>query len=202
MSDGIEVLEAKQYFEELQHAAGSVSLDGIDQIAATLVKAYESGQTIYLFGNGGSAALASHFACDLGKGTAYCNGGRRFRVLALTDNIPTLTAWANDSSYDDVFSEQLRCFVQPQDIALGISGSGNSKNVLNALQVARDAGAVTVGISGFQGGEMKSLCDICVVVPSNNMQIIEDLHLVITHSIYRIIYSRIARRAMTASCPG
>ena len=202
MNDRIEVLEAKQYFDELQNVAGNVSLDGIDQIADALVKVHEAERTLYLFGNGGSAALASHFACDLGKGTASCNGGRRFRALALTDNIPTLTAWANDSGYEDVFSEQLRCFVQPQDIAFGISGSGNSKNVLNALQVARDAGAKTVGISGFQGGEMKSLCDICVVVPSNNMQIVEDLHLVITHSIYRIIYSRISRRAMTASCPG
>ena len=202
MNDRIEVLEAKQYFDELQNVAGNVSLDGIDQIADALVKVHEAERTLYLFGNGGSAALASHFACDLGKGTASCNGGRRFRALALTDNIPTLTAWANDSGYEDVFSEQLRCFVQPQDIAFGISGSGNSKNVLNALQVARDAGAKTVGISGFQGGEMKSLCDICVVVPSNNMQIVEDLHLVITHSIYRIIYSRFSRRAMTASCPG
>ena len=201
-NDRIEVLEAKQYFDELQNVAGNVSLDGIDQIADALVKVHEAERTLYLFGNGGSAALASHFACDLGKGTASCNGGRRFRALALTDNIPTLTAWANDSGYEDVFSEQLRCFVQPQDIAFGISGSGNSKNVLNALQVARDAGAKTVGISGFQGGEMKSLCDICVIVPSNNMQIVEDLHLVITHSIYRIIYSRISRRAMTASCPG
>jgi D-sedoheptulose 7-phosphate isomerase len=201
MNDRIEVLEAKQYFQELQNVAGNVPFDGIDQIADALVRVYEAERTLYLFGNGGSAALASHFACDLGKGTAYCNGGRRFRVLALTDNIPTLTAWANDSGYEDVFSEQLRCFVQPQDIAFGISGSGNSKNVLNALQVARDAGAKTVGISGFQGGEMKSLCDICVVVPSNNMQIVEDLHLVITHSIYRVIYSRIARRAMMASSP-
>jgi D-sedoheptulose 7-phosphate isomerase len=201
MNDRLEVLEAKQYFQELQNVAGNVSFDGIDQIADALIRVYEAERTLYLFGNGGSAALASHFACDLGKGTAYSNGGRRFRVLALTDNIPTLTAWANDSGYEDVFSEQLRCFVQPQDIAFGISGSGNSKNVLNALQVARDAGAITVGISGFQGGEMKSLCDISVVVPSNNMQIVEDLHLVITHSIYRIIYSRIARRVMTASSP-
>ena len=201
MNDGIEVLEAKHYFKELHGVAGNIAVDGVDHIAHTLLKAYESARTVYLFGNGGSAALASHFACDLGKGTAYCNGGRRFRVLALTDNIPTLTAWANDSSYDDVFSEQLRCFVQAQDIAFAISGSGNSKNVLNALQVARDAGAVTVGISGFQGGEMKSLCDICVLVPSNNMQIIEDLHLAITHAIYRVVYNRIARR-MTASCSG
>jgi len=200
MNDGIEILAAKQYFEELQRVMGSLPKDGIDQIADTLVKAYDAGRTVYLFGNGGSAGLASHFACDLGKGTAYCNGGKRFRALALTDNLPTLTAWANDSSYEDVFSEQLRNFVQAGDVTLAISGSGNSKNVLNALQVAREARAATIGISGFQGGEMKYLCDICVIVPSNNMQIIEDLHVAMAHSIFRIVYSRISRRTMTASC--
>jgi len=202
MNDGMEILNAKQYFDELQSVIVSFPKDGIEQIAETFVRAYDAGQTVYLCGNGGSAALASHFACDLGKGTAYCNGGKRLRVLSLTDNLPILTAWANDSSYEDVFSEQLRSFVQPGDVALAISGSGNSKNVLNVLQVAREAGATTVGISGFQGGEMKSLCDICVIVPSNNMQIIEDLHLAIAHSIFRIVYSRISRRTMTASCPG
>ena len=199
MNDGTEILDARQYFEELQRVVVLLPHSTIDQIADELVKAYESGRTVYLFGNGGSASLASHFACDLGKGTAYCNGGKRFRVLALTDNLPTLTAWANDSSYEDVFSEQLRNFVQPGEVALAISGSGNSKNVLNALRVAREAGATTVGISGFQGGEMKSLCDICVTVPSNNMQIIEDLHLAMAHSIFRIVYGRISRRTMTAS---
>src|SRR5256885_16539631 len=116
MNDRIEVLEAKQYFQELQQVAGKVSLEGIDQIADTLVRVYHSERTLYIFGNGGSAALASHFACDLGKGTAYSNGGRRFRVLALTDNVPTLTAWANDSGYEAVFSEQLKCFVQPNGL--------------------------------------------------------------------------------------
>lgn len=202
MKDGVEILEAKRYFEELQRVATSLWHDGVDQIAATLLKAYESGRTVFTFGNGGSAALASHFACDLGKGTAYCNGGKRLRVLALTDNLSTLTAWANDSSYEDVFSEQLRNFVQPQDVAFAISGSGNSKNVLNALQVAREASATTVGISGFQGGDMKSLCDICVIVPSNNMQIIEDLHLAIAHSIFRIVYSRMSRRTLAATSQG
>lgn len=202
MNDDIEILNAKQYFEELRRVVTGLSRDGIDQIAATLVNAYESGRMVYTFGNGGSASLASHFACDLGKGTAHCNGGKRFRVLALTDNLPTLTAWANDSSYEDVFSEQLRNFVQAQDVAFAISGSGNSKNVLNALQVAREAGATTVGISGFEGGEMKGLCDICVVVPSNNMQIIEDLHLAMAHSIFRIVHSRMSLRTLTASRPG
>jgi len=202
MHDGIEILGARQYFEELQRVLVSLPKDGIDQIADMLVAAYIAGRMVYLCGNGGSAALASHFACDLGKGTANCNGGKRFRALALTDNLPTLTAWANDSSYDDVFSEQLRNFVQPHDVAFAISGSGNSKNVLNALQVAREAGAVTVGISGFEGGAMKALCDLCVIVPSNNMQIIEDLHLAIAHSIFRIVCTRMSHLTMTMSCQG
>jgi D-sedoheptulose 7-phosphate isomerase len=197
-----EFLDARQYFEELQQVVLGLSHDAINQIADTLVKANELGRMVYLFGNGGSASLASHLACDLGKGTAYCNGGKRFRVLALTDNLPTLTAWANDSSYEDVFSEQLRNFVQPQDVAFAISGSGNSKNVLNALEVAREVGATTVGISGFQGGKMKALCEICVVVPSDNMQIIEDVHLAMAHSIFRIVYNRISRRTLTATSTG
>jgi D-sedoheptulose 7-phosphate isomerase len=202
VSDAAEILGSKQYFDELQRIAVCLPYHEIDQLAATLVEAYEAGRAIYLFGNGGSASLASHLACDLGKGTAYCNGGKRFRVLALTDNLPTLTAWANDSSYEDVFSEQLRNFVQPRDIVFAISGSGNSKNVLNALRVAREARAATIGMSGFQGGEMKSLCDTCVVVPSNNMQIIEDLHLAMAHSIFRIVYSRLSQRSISASCTG
>ncbi len=92
--------------------------------------------------------------------------------------------------------------MQPQDVAFAISGSGNSKNVLNALQVAREAGATTVGISGFQGGQIKSMCDICVVVPSENMQIVEDLHLAMAHSIFRIVYSRMSRRTLTAASSG
>ena len=200
MTDAVEILGARQYFEELQRVIAGLSHERLDQMADALVKVYESGRVVYTFGNGGSASLASHLACDLGKGTAYCNGGKRFRVVSLTDNITTLTAWANDSSYEDVFSEQLRSFVQPQDVAFAISGSGNSKNVLNALQVAREAGATTLGISGFEGGQMKSLCDICVVVPSNNMQIIEDIHLAMAHSIFRMVYSRMSRRTMTASC--
>ena len=201
MDGGTEILNARQYFEELQKIVVALPHGTINQIANELMKANESGRIVYLFGNGGSASLASHFACDLGKGTAYCNGGKRFRVLALTDNIPTMTAWANDSSYEDIFSEQLRNFVQPQDVAFAISGSGNSKNVLRALQVAREAGARTIGISGFQGGKMRSLCDICLVVPSDNMQIIEDLHLAMAHAIFRIVSARMSRRTLAASCP-
>lgn len=200
MNDSNEISNASQYFAELQRVATTLHHDDINRIAGTLVEAYEAGRIVYTFGNGGSASLASHLACDLGKGTAYCNGGKRLRVLALTDNLPTLTAWANDARYEDIFSEQLRNLVQPLDVAFAISGSGNSKNVLNALRVAREARAITVGISGFQGGEMKALCDFNVIVPCNNMQIIEDLHLAIAHSIFRIVHTRISNRAMRASC--
>jgi D-sedoheptulose 7-phosphate isomerase len=201
VNDGAEILDARNYFDELQRVAANLPHDIIDQISGVLLNAYEAGRVVYIFGNGGSASLASHFACDLGKGTAYCNGGKRFRVIALTDNIPTMTAWANDASYEDIFSEQLRNFVQPDDIAFAISGSGNSKNVLNALAVAREASAITLGISGFEGGKMKSLCDICVVVPSNNMQVIEDLHLAMAHSIFRIVSARISSRTLAAAHP-
>lgn len=196
MSEVVEILDAGQYFEQLQRVVKGLSHDPINRIADALVKAYESRRMVYLFGNGGSASLASHFACDLGKGTAYCNGGKRFRVLALTDSLATLTAWANDASYEEVFAEQLRNVVEPHDVAFAISGSGNSANVLNALHVARAAGATTVGITGFQGGKMKAQCDICVVVPSDDMQIIEDLHVATAHAIFRMVYSRMSRHTM------
>jgi len=112
------------------------------------------------------------------------NGKRRFRVLALTDNIPVMTAWANDARYEDIFAEQLVNFVQKDDIVLAISGSGNSPNVLKGLSVGREAGAYAIGFAGYQGGKMKALCDVCLIVPSDNMQFIEDLHTCITHSIF------------------
>jgi len=169
----------------------------INEVVEFLMRAYETSATIFLFGNGGSAALASHLACDLGKGTV--NGSpKRFRVLALTDSVPLMTAWANDSKYDNIFAEQLLNFVQPQDVAFAISGSGNSPNVLNALKVARKSGAVTVGLTGFEGGQMKDLCDICVVVPSNNMQIIEDLHLCVAHSLFTAIKQKLIKQEETA----
>jgi D-sedoheptulose 7-phosphate isomerase len=156
-----------------------------------LVNAYEQQHAIFLFGNGGSAALASHFACDLGKGTV--NGSsKRFRVIALTDNVPLMTAWANDSHYDDIFSEQLANFAGPGDVAFAISGSGNSPNVLKALRTARQAGSTTAGLTGFSGGKMLGLCDACIVVPCDNMQIIEDLHLCVAHSLFTCIRAKLS----------
>jgi D-sedoheptulose 7-phosphate isomerase len=185
------------YFDDVVQTIRNMPVATMDRIVEALMQAYASNRMIYLFGNGGSAALASHFACDLGKGTA--NGsGKRFQVLALTDNVPLITAWANDARYEDIFAEQLMNFVRPDDIAFAISGSGRSPNVLKALKVAREAGALTVGLTGFQGGEMKGLCDLCVVVPSDNMQIIEDLHLSVTHAVFTAVRAKICQQSSAA----
>src|SRR5271163_4900106 len=157
---------SQEYFENYHHVLAHLPHRAIEQVICELLRAYEGGKSVFIFGNGGSAALASHFACDLSKGTVIgINGHKRFRVMALTDNVPLVTAWANDSCYDRIFAEQLQNFVTPGDVAFAISGSGNSPNVLQALEVARDARAITVGLTGFEGGKMKGLCDVCVIVP-------------------------------------
>ena len=183
---------AKQYLSLLTATAADLAIGSIDQIAQVLFNAYCNDKFVFIVGNGGSAALASHLACDLGKGVTFHNGTKRMRVLSLTDNIPVMTAWANDVSYESIFAEQLRNFVGRGDVVFAISGSGNSGNVLRALEVAKAAGAITIGITGFHGGKMKALCDFCLVVPSSNMQVIEDLHTVTAHALSTILYNMVA----------
>lgn len=186
------------YFEAYHRVLATMPHEWVEQVAAKLFEAYLDSKGVYIFGNGGSAALASHFACDLGKGT--CVDGKlrkRLRVMSLTDNLPLLTAWANDTSYECIFAEQLRNFVEPGDLAFAISGSGNSPNVLQGLQAAREAGAYTIGLGGFEGGKMKELCDLCIVIPSNNMQIIEDFHVSVTHALFTLVCNRIRSRTTT-----
>jgi len=184
------ITDAAGYFDILAQTMSRLPYQAIDAVTTALLRAYDAHGTVYIFGNGGSAALASHVACDLGKGTI--NGSdRRFRALALTDNVPMMTAWANDFKYEDVFAQQLANFVCERDVAFAISGSGNSPSVLRALECAREANATTVGLSGFQGGLMKDLCDVCMIVPSDNMQIIEDLHVCVAHAVFTAIRRRI-----------
>ncbi len=188
------ITRSENYFLSVEAVLKRLPFALIDRVTEALWRAYLESRTVFVFGNGGSAALASHCACDLGKGTVH-NGNRRLRVIALTDNVPLMTAWANDASYDDIFAEQLMPLIHKADIALAISGSGNSPNVLKALQVAREAEAFTIGLTGFQGGKMRALCDLCVVVPSDNMQIIEDLHVSVSHSVFTSLRSRICTAA-------
>ena len=189
----------RSYFRRLSETIERLPFSEIDGVAEILMEAYENARMIFLFGNGGSAALASHLACDLGKGTV--NGsGKRFRVLSLTDNVPLMTAWANDVHYDDIFAQQLENYLRPKDVAFAISGSGNSPNVLKALQVARRAGATTIGLGGFEGGQMKKFCDRCLVVPCDNMQTIEDLHLCISHALFTCVRQRLHEKTLGVRC--
>jgi D-sedoheptulose 7-phosphate isomerase len=190
--------DVPSYLEELSTTIRQLPVPTIDRLANVFLSAYDQGKTIFLFGNGGSASLASHMTCDLGKGTAPATG-QRLRAVALTDNVALITAWANDTRYEGIFAEQLRNLLRAGDVAFAISASGNSPNVLAALSFARQAGAATAGITGFEGGEMKSLCDVCVVVPSDNMQIIEDLHLSIAHAVFRVVRHGIEKKRARAA---
>ena len=158
----------------------------INEIVEVLLKARKENKTIYIMGNGGSASTASHFVSDLGKGTINPNFPR-FRTIALTDNIPVMLAWGNDSSYDDIFVEQLKNVLNPGDVVIGISGSGNSMNVLKAIEYANTNHAFTIGWSGFDGGKLNSLAKLSIVVPSHYMQRIEDIHLLLEHLITSLI---------------
>lgn len=190
-----EIVDSEGYFQHYDRVLAGLPHSKIEQVASALYHAYDTGRKVLIFGNGGSAALASHFACDLGKGTVTPgNSRKRLNVLSLTDNMALLTAWANDTSYDQVFAEQLRNFVQPDDIAFAISGSGNSPSVLLALQAAREAGAFNIGLTGYEGGKMRRLCDLCIIVPSDNMQIIEDLHVSVSHALFTLVRHRIQTR--------
>ena len=171
-----------RYLAELTDILQRLPLAEIERLVDLLHDARLDGRQILLLGNGGSAATASHFACDLAKNT-IADGLPNYRALALTDNVPLLTAWANDTSYENVFCGQLACLLRPGDIVIGISGSGNSPNVLRAVERARKGGATTVGVTGFAGGKLKELVDLAVVVPCYCMEQVEDLHLVLEHLV-------------------
>jgi D-sedoheptulose 7-phosphate isomerase len=172
------------YLRTVSDLVAGLPRDTIKRMADVIWRAYREGRMVFAFGNGGSSACASHFIEDVAKGIDYGPGHSRYKALALTDSVALITAWANDSAYEDIFAEQLRNFVQPGDVALGISASGNSANVLRALELANDAGAVTLGLTGYDGGRLKDLVKEVVIVPSDNMQMIEDVHLVLCHLIY------------------
>lgn len=171
------------YLRDVSEVLLRLPHDRIADVIAVLERARAEGRRIFLFGNGGSAATASHIAVDLIKSTAR-PGKPRLKVIALNDGIPTLTAYANDYGYETVFAGPLEALAEPGDVAIGISASGNSANVLRAMDVARERELVTVGLTGFQGGKLKERVDICIIVPSNSMQQIEDAHLVILHAIF------------------
>ncbi len=178
---------AAAYKSNLLKAIETLDLERVEQAIEWLRAAREEGRQIFVCGNGGSASTASHFACDMVKGASY-GRGKRFRLLALTDNLATLTAYSNDVSYECVFAEQLRNFARPGDVVMAISGSGNSPNVLRALEYANSIGCKTIALTGRDGGKLGPLAGLNLQAREPHMGRIEDLHLIICHMIaYRFM---------------
>ena len=155
--------------------------DQVGRIAEALREVYQADASIFVCGNGGSAGTASHFALDLAKGTRRSPERRRVRAIALTDSVPLLTAWANDTAYAQVFAEQLAAWYRPGDCLVAISGSGNSPNVLRAVEYVNDRDGVTCGLTGYAGGRLAKLATHSVVVPSDDLEKIEDCHMILCH---------------------
>ena len=154
----------------------------LNDIVSILIRTRNSGNKIFTCGNGGSASTASHFVSDLLK-TTITKNEKRFSAISLVDNFAINSAWANDVSFNDVFIEQLKNFLSKNDVVFAFSGSGNSSNVIRALEFAKKNGAITIGFTGMSGGMLSKICDYSYVVPSDDMLAIESFHLMLCHGI-------------------
>ena len=169
-----------KYIEKIKGILDAFPNDNFERLIETFLKAYTDGKHIFVMGNGGSASTASHLACDINKNV--CTGcEKRFKVLCLNDNFATMLAYANDVSYADIFVEQLKNFFVEGDVVVGISGSGNSLNVIKAIDYAKTHGGNTIGLCGYSGGRLYHLVDIPILVPVNDMQKVEDIHMIVVH---------------------
>ncbi len=178
--------QIRRYLDKLQDVLSRVDVGEIATIAAVLHTAYEQQRNIFVMGNGGSGATASHLLCDLNKGACF-HAEKKFRVIALTDNMPMILALGNDVGFDSIFIEQLKCLARPGDVVIGISGSGNSRNVLLAMEYAKRLGCVTVAVCGYDGGKLKPLANHVFHVKVDDMQIVEDVHMILGHILMRVL---------------
>jgi D-sedoheptulose 7-phosphate isomerase len=173
---------AEEYKSALIDTIDRIDTDLIEQAIEWFRETRSNNRHIFVCGNGGSASTASHFACDIVKGASF-NRQERFRIMALTDSLPTITAYSNDVSYECVFAEQLKNFAQPNDLVMCISGSGNSPNVLRAAEYANSIGCRTIALTGRDGGKLGPLANLNIQVPVPHMGRIEDGHMIICHII-------------------
>jgi len=172
----------ESYFSDELELVRQMSTAALNRILEILERARAERRHIFVFGNGGSASTASHFAADLGKNTVRAHLPR-FRVICLNDNMSAFSAYANDEGYESVFAEPLLSLAEPGDVAIAISASGNSPNVVRAVQAANERGVITIGLAGFSGGKLRALAQHSIVVPSFSYEHVEDLHLMFCHAL-------------------
>ncbi len=187
----------QRYINDMRDLLGNLPVQEVELVIGILRNARISGNQIFTMGNGGSASTASHFVCDLSKNTQK-EGFPSFRVIGLSDNMAAFSAYANDEGYDQVFSRQLQNLVNPGDIVIGISTSGNSPNVLNAMELAQRYGAVTIGFTGFDGGRLSQMVDVDVHIPSSIIEQVEDVHLMMEHLICKVLKEEEQPQVLTA----
>lgn len=185
-------MDAKSYLNFVQREMEKLDLSQINAMADAIYERYQKGRFVFIIGNGGSGANASHFCEDLGKSTVKdFETQKRLKVLSLTDNTPYILAWANDTSYDRVFVEQLKNFGEKGDLLIAISGSGNSPNVLKAVEWAKEHGIETIGVTGFGGGKLRQLADKQLHAPTDDMGVVESIHQIAFHYVLDNVYGRI-----------
>jgi len=191
---------ANDYLSELKDLLDRFDHDNFEKIVDLILSAYEKETHIFVMGNGGSGSTASHFACDINKGCCM-DLDKKFKMICVNDSIPTLLALANDVSYDAVFVEQMKNFFAPGDLVIGISGSGNSENVLQAIQYANENNGTTIGLSGYSGGKLSKMVDVSLVADIHDMQKTEDVHMIVVHMIMQAVYKSLHPGATSmASC--
>lgn len=182
------------YLQDVSRLVAGLPVARLKGLVERLLAAYDEGRQVFLLGNGGSASTCSHIVNDFQK-CIYLAGGKTFRCASVTDNVALITAWANDTAYENVFAEQLRPWLNPGDLVFCVSGSGNSANVLKAARLARETGAYTVGLCGYQGGGLAALVDEALVIPCDNMQRIEDCHMIVLHLLFWRMLQEVEARA-------
>ena len=185
---------SQNYLQNMNAVLNSISHEQIDNSIALFWDNYQGGRRTVFCGNGGSASSASHLPADFQK-NLYVHADKTWECLSLVDSIPLLTAWGNDTDYANVFAAQARTWLRPGDLLVAISGSGNSPNILAAVEAAHDVGAITLGWSGFGGGKLAQAAQHNVIVPSNNMQMVEDAHMVVGHLIFSAMRDRLTEEA-------
>ena len=183
-------MTASEYRQLLTDTLNRLDMAAVDSMVECFAEAHARGATIFTMGNGGSGASASHAAGDFLKGASY-GLDQRFKMICLNDNLPSMMAIANDIGWDDIFVEPLKNFLQPGDVVIGISGSGNSKNVLKAVDYAKSKGATVIGMTGFKGGKLREAADISIHSDAMDMEVAEDVHMAVFNMVKKVMMARL-----------